>query len=64
MKYVKAAIVILLMGFVIIMCFWPVYDEISWAGKLFDPMVKPIMNIIGCFAIIVIVSVIFMIFLG
>jgi len=64
MKYVKAAIVLILMGFVVFVCFWPIYEDVEWLCKIFDPAAQAVLQVIGAFALIVMISVIFIIFLG
>jgi len=64
MRYVKAAIVFVITGSIVFMCFWPMYDEIDWLSKLVDPAVQPMLNVLGGFALIIMISVIFIIFLG
>ena len=58
MKYLKLAIWIFLAGFTAYVCLWPMYDDIAWFSNLVDPMVQPMLTVVGIFAIIALVCLV------
>ena len=56
MKWIKLGIVVAISAFTAYLCLWPVAGELSWFARLADPMVQPMLTIMGIFAIIVLVT--------